>query len=162
MTDFEIWLIDDEKLILDSLEFSLAASRSETIRKFLTLLSAREALDASAQMLLLILDHDFPNADSNLSNGYDFADYAKTRFWMRAVLPIIYLTGRESLEGFESKKFLMGGRAPDFYMNKTELHTNKLDELIENLADRLYNFEVAVEEHGLERAIEIFTDPIPN
>lgn len=162
MGEFEIWLVDDEALILESLEFSISAVRTERIQKFLTLVSARDSLDVAREMLIMILDHDFPSNGGELTNGYDLADHAKSRYWMRSVLPIIYLTGRESKEGFDAKKFLMGGRAPDFYMNKTELHTNKLEDLIDLLADRLYNFAVTIEDHGLERAIEIFSDPIPS
>lgn len=158
----KIWLVDDDVKVLRSLKFRLE-SRAQEVLCFENLISAKLAVDglATGESVLVVLDHDFSHAGSDGETGYDFSDYLKRKSWMRFVAPVIYLTGRESRENFISQKVQLAGYAPDVFISKSQLSDNTLETQIDFYRDRIYNFEVAIEDYGLERAIEIFTDPMP-
>lgn len=158
-----LYLVDDEIEITSTLSFRLENPEKYQILCFNDMVSASKSI-ASLQedeIFLVILDHDFANSSGDLRNGYDLAQEIKSRSWMRGVAPVIYLTGRESEENFNSKARMLGGNAPDEFLSKTMLSGQTLEIRVDFFTNRLENFLIDKDEYGLERAIEMYTDPIP-
>ena len=154
--------MDDDVKVLESLRFRLEGYSIPT-ETFDNLKTAKLAVDGlvTGESVVVILDHDFSHAGSDGETGYDFAEYLKRTSWMSYVAPVIYLTGRESRENYEVKKSELAGYAPDAFISKSQLSSNALETQLEFYLDRLYNFEVTIEDHGLDRALEIYLDPLP-
>jgi len=151
----EIWAIDDESMVLENLEFNLSMAGFR-VRVFENPKVAEEEIASHDGLLIVILDHDFSLAGMPDYKGYDFAKFAKKNHWSRCVLPIVYLTGRETVESFLDMKTMLGGTAPDSYLSKAESH--KLVDEVEKWEVRLLNFEATIDEHGLEIAIGQYCD----
>lgn len=158
-----LYLIDDEIEITSTLSFRLENPDKYNILCFNDMVSASNSIASlkEDEIFLVILDHDFANANGELLNGYDLAQEIKSKSWMRGVAPVIYLTGRESEENFNAKARMLGGNAPDEFLSKTMLSGQTLEIRVEFFITRLENFLIDKDEFGLERAIEIYTDPTP-
>jgi len=162
MRNFELCIVDDESEITESLRSRLMMtledlSPSLTISTFTELTAAKAHLETSTSFMILVLDHDFPAIDPNMSCGYDLAAWVKRSFWTRHFTPIIYFTGRESRSGFDERALALGIAAPDFFLSKSRGFSDELETLISGLHTRLCNFEDTLEEHGLEIAMTQFT-----
>lgn len=157
----QVWLVDDERSILESLSIRLSSDEYE-VKTFDSLASCEREISSIDNTVIFVLDHDFSNSEiAHLQNGYDLAQVIKSACWTKGVTPIIYLTGRESRENFDNARSELGGLAPDYFISKSQLSSDLLETTIRFYIDRYFNFEVAIEDFGLERAIEIFTDPLP-
>lgn len=162
MRDFHLLIIDDESGVIGDLHSRLMITLEDLepnfkFFTFLTLEAAREHLTRSDALTLLILDHDFPVAESELISGYDLSSWVKNHFWTRHFTPIIYYTGRESRHAFDAQKLSLGSSAPDFYYPKSDSYSSRLEELLEAVHTRMCNFEDTMEQHGLEVAMIQFT-----
>jgi response regulator RpfG family c-di-GMP phosphodiesterase len=159
----KIYLVDDEIEVTNALEFRLV----DTSRYSLVAINNLEAAEIDilgnefGVAFIVVLDHDFAAPSGKLKTGYDLAQEIKSRSWMKGVSPIIYLTGRESQENFNAQKALLGGNAPDEFISKSNLMSQDLETRLQFHMDRLSNFKIDVDYYGLERAIEMYTDPFP-
>lgn len=162
MRDFQLCIVDDEADVTDALNARLSLTLEGLIPPFKIvsfndLASAKQYLETSSDLVLLILDHDFPDIRSELSSGYDLASWVKLNFWTRHFTPIIYFTGRESATGFDERKLALGVASPDFYFPKNRGYSTELEALITSLHTRMCNFEDTLDQHGMEIAMTQFT-----
>ena len=156
---FNLVAIDDDKNFLDSLTALLEVSGY----KVFTFGSVEMAIEGTKNindLYVTLLDHDFSLGSSEGKFGYEFSRHLKRSHWAGFVMPIIYLTGRESREGFNSAVSEFGGYAPDEYFAKSQLASEPglLQQRIDFYLDRLANFEASAEEHGRDIALGQFSD----
>ena len=151
----EVWVIDDEMMVLENIQFNLETA-GYRVRVFEDPRLAEAEIAGHVGLLIVVLDHDFSLVGMPDYKGYDFAKFAKRVHWSKCVLPIVYLTGRETSEGFSTAKHSFGGSAPDSFLSKAESHL-LVDELAKWEA-RLLNFEATIDEHNLEIALGQYCD----
>ena len=186
MDKYRVVLIDDEVPFVNSLgrmleEEGYLVIRLNTIRDAVDRLAplmegaadeegARsDAIDAG--WFIVVLDHDFPpespavrvtlrGSESELVVGYDVAEWLRTRHPLGRMLPIIYLSGRESAQGFIARMRTNGQFHPDDFITKAEIGID-----VDMLLDRIGHFDTElarlyalIEEHGEERGRYIFFD----
>ncbi len=157
--NFTVVVIDDDLNFSESLTALLRIGGFIT-EHFSSVEAAINGAGQSEKLFMTILDHDFSVGSQTGLVGYEFSNFLKKNHWAGKVMPIIYLTGRESKEGFEQAISTFGGYAPDEYIPKSKLASDPgyLETRIDLYLDRLYNFEASVDEHGINIAIGQFTD----
>lgn len=92
--------------------------------------------------------------------GYDIAEWLRTNHPLGRMLPIIYLSGRESAQGFIARMRQNGQYHPGDFITKAEIGID-----VEILLGRIAHFDselarlyALIEEHGPERGRYIFHD----
>jgi CheY-like chemotaxis protein len=184
---YRVVLIDDEIPFVNSLGRNLEedgypvvrlGSIGEAIVELERLICACEA-DESHPVgtvddrcwFVVVLDHDFPReepactvvgrkGEMTVTVGYDIAEWLRFRHPLGRLLPIIYLSGRETAQGFIARMRQNVQYHPDDFITKAEigidvdLLLNAIEHFDLELA-RLYSLS---EEHGLVRGRYIFSD----
>lgn len=156
---FKLVAIDDDLNFLESLTALLEIS-GYIVTTFLSVEAAIAGTENDRELFVTLLDHDFSLGNTDGKFGYEFSKHLKRVHWAGVVMPIIYLTGRESKEGFNAAVSEFGGYAPDEYFSKSKLaaQPGELQKRIDFYLDRLANFEASVDEHGIEIAVGQFSD----
>lgn len=186
MGKYTVVLIDDELPFITSLGRTLEEDgypvvRFNTIRDTVEQLGERldraattegdVAAEPDAEWFIVVLDHDFPPEDPpvraafrdgqrDVVVGYDIAEWLRTRHPLGRMLPIIYLSGRESAQGFIARMRQNGQYHPDDFITKAEIGID-----VEILLGRVAHFDselarlyALIEEHGPKRGRYIFYD----
>lgn len=183
MANYPVVLIDDEVPFINSLgraleEEGYSVTRLRSISEAVSHLSVRlrmpedgTADDLDAGWFILVLDHDFPPEDPTtlvaglegefeVRNGYGIARWLRIHHSLGRMLPIIYLSGRESAQGFIAQMRENGQYHPDDFITKAEIGAN-----VEMLLDRISHFDselnrlyAMVEEHGEKMGRYLFFD----
>jgi CheY-like chemotaxis protein len=184
MTKYTVLLVDDEQPFISSLGRTLEEEgypvlRFSTIRDVVNQVGERmrksqeevEAGDIDEDWFIAVLDHDFPREDPpvrvslrgterDLVSGYDIAEWLRLHHPLRWMLPIIYLSGRESAQGFIARMRENGQFHPDDFITKAEIGID-VDVLLSRIAhfdSELGRLYALIEEHGPERGRYIFFD----
>lgn len=186
MSKYTVVIVDDEVPFINSLGRTLEEEGYpvlllHTIRDAVDQLSTRMSIaaqglatrsdDMDATWFIVILDHDFPpenptvrvaiqGRDYELVVGYDIAKWLRAQHPLGQMLPIIYLSGRESAQGFIAQMRKNGQFHPNDFITKAEIGID-VDMLLDRIAHfdcelaRLYSL---IEEHGHEHGRYIFFD----
>lgn len=157
MKPYTIYVIDDEVDVAAAVCTSLELDGYQC-RPLHSLTQARTQLGGVEELFITILDHDFATVAGEAETGYEFGRWLKEQHWAAYVLPIIYLTGRETPAGYVRARRELAGYAPDDFLNKNELAVNPelLGQRVDFFADRLLAFDDAVAEHGVQVARGMF------
>lgn len=125
---------------------------------FTSIGQAKAGLDGRTEWFVCLLDHDFRQQANEEETGYDLARWLRTQHPLREILPIIYLTGRESPRSFLQRQRELRKFAPQTYLAKSDLATDfeTLPKLIAAYDDELDRYEAMCDEHGEERARYFF------
>lgn len=186
MGKYTVVLVDDELPFITSLgrtleEDNYPVVRFNTIRDAVEQIGERLERSATSRggagaeldddWFIVVLDHDFPDEDPpvrvafrdgerDVVVGYDIAEWLRTRHPLGRMLPILYLSGRESAQGFIARMRQNGQYHPDDFITKAEIGID-----VEILLGRIAHFDselarlyALIEEHGQERGRYIFHD----
>jgi CheY-like chemotaxis protein len=186
MSRYRVVLIDDEISFINSLGRTLEEDGYPVVR----LTSIREAVESLQQLIatcgdgsvpegevddgcwfVVVLDHDFPREDPplriegrggsrTLTVGYDVAQWLRQHHPLGRLLPIVYLSGRETAQGFIAQMRRNGQYHPDAFITKAEIgiDVDLLLDTIEHFDHELARLYALVEEHGVERGRYVFHD----
>jgi CheY-like chemotaxis protein len=157
MDSRRIVLVDDEVEFVEDLRVLIQALGYDS-EAYYSLASAKEGLRGREDDFIVLLDHDFRAEAGEDEKGYLLARWLRREHRLREILPIIYLTGRESPEDFVKMHQELRLFAPDAYLNKSQLASepDRLPELLSYYDDELDRFQAMREEYGDERARYFF------
>jgi CheY-like chemotaxis protein len=150
IVDDEVEFAADLAMLVESLGFE--CEQHHSIR------AAREHLVPERREFIAILDHDFRAGAGEETTGYDLARELRAAHPLGRVLPIVYLSGRETTDNFIARKREMMSFAPDVFIGKFELATKPelLPDVLRYFDDELARFTSMCEQYGEERAFYFF------
>jgi len=137
--------VDDEKSIADSLK-DLAESEGYDVEVYHTLKDVRAGLQDVEKPMVIILDHDFSEVGERDQVGYDLCQWLRENHPFGLLLPIIYLTGRETEERYLQQQRNAPFVHPNAFVSKDQLASNQ-----DLLSDLLHRYE-----KEFERILELF------
>jgi len=153
----KVIIVDDEAQVRENLALAAKAAGYD-YATYGSVESAWEELrDDSRLDLVVILDHDFLGQ----APGYELSRRLRHHHPMGLLLPIIYLTGRESPDGY-LEQFATGPMAsPTIYLHKADLlkHEGILNRILQQYDEELARMHVLADEQGAQRALLYFGEP---
>lgn len=147
-------IVDDERGFVGDVETLVKALGYET-RTYYTVADARQGLMELEDLFVLLLDHDFGLNQGKSEAGYELCAYLRTAHPFGMLLPVVYLTGRETEGGFLQQLQAKCGLGPSMFVTKTMLATNSrlLPELLSRISEDLDGIREAAEFQAAKRAL---------
>lgn len=156
-----LFLDDDSDILADGLA-DLDGDRYP-VSKCLTIERGMEALtnpdgSVTGDAVVVFVDHDLGAG----REGYEFVEWIRRRHPLGHLLPIVYLTGRESERGFLERQAKSPYHTPSLYLSKRDFAKTTFD-INEFIADLVRQFSESAEEVEQQRLDETirFFESIP-
>jgi len=154
----KVIIIDDEASLADSLK-DLVLVEGYEAEVYHTLKSAREGLEKIEEPMIVILDHDFRDAGERDQVGYDLCKWLRENHPYGLLLPIIYLSGHETVDGFLQQALKEPFAHPTVFISKEQLAMDQ--ELLPNLLKKFEHARELFEKQGAQQALIGFRDMEP-
>ncbi len=129
----KVIVVDDEASVADGLK-DLIESEGYDVEVYHTLKDVREGLSGIEEPMVVILDHDFSDVGERDQVGYDLCQWLRENHPFGLLLPIIYLTGRETAERYLQQQRNAPFVHPNAYVSKDQLASEQ--DLLSNLLKR--------------------------
>jgi CheY-like chemotaxis protein len=113
-----------------------------------------EEIGSASGALVFFVDHDLGLS----SSGYDVVREVRRTRADGLLVPIVYLTGRETEEGYLATEAADPYSAPSCYLNKRALIDVDLIDLVDSLSDRFAEALRLSEQQAARRAVLFFED----
>lgn len=152
-----LFLDDDSEVLTDGLA-DLDESRHQ-VDKCTTIEAAKAALTredgtVTSENIVLFVDHDLGAGNE----GYQFVEWVRQTHPRGHLLPIVYLTGRESERGFITRQASKPYHTPSLYLGKRDFARTSFDvnAFIEQLVTEYERGVSEVERQRLDDTIRFF------
>ncbi|GEM_PF-2166764 len=158
----KVIIIDDEASFADSLK-DLVQVEGYEAEVYHTLKQAREGLEGADEPMVVLLDHDFRDVGEKDQVGYDFCGWLRENHPFGLLLPIIYLTGRETTEHFLKQQRDNPFVHPSAYISKDQLASDQelLPNLLKQYQEQFERIRELSEKQGVQQALIGFRDMEP-
>ncbi len=149
-----IIIVDDEVGFAESLK-DLVESEGYEADAYYTLKDMREQLEGNEEPLVVILDHDFSEIGEQNQVGYDLCQWLRETHPFGLLLPIIYLTGRETPERYLQQQRLSPFVHPNAYISKEQLASEMdlLPSLLEQYEKGFTQIQEIFEKQSAQQAL---------
>lgn len=124
----KVVIVENEEIPAQAVEFAVRMEGGFEPVVYPSVPSAQKALEGSEDPFIVLLDHDLGHAEQQ---GYVLCAWLREVHPLGLLLPIIYLTGRETPEGFYSRQQVQPFVHPTMYLNKIDM-----DRVLPNLLQR--------------------------
>ncbi len=157
MTALPVAVLDDNQDFLDDALVALEQV-GIPLHKYTEPAAFEHFVVSDNERLVLFVDHDL----GTHVTGYDVIRKIRTDRSDGLIVPIVYMTGRESEQGFLAAEAADPYAAPSLYLNKRALIDTDLVELVERLSTQYSQALGLARDQATREAIRFFGELPPD
>jgi len=158
----KVIIVDDDAGVAESLK-DLVESEGYDAAVYHSLKDVREGLKGTEEPMVVVLDHDFSEVGEQNQVGYDLCQWLRENHPFGLLLPIIYLTGRETAERYLQQQRYAPFVHPNAYISKDQLASeqNLLPSLLKRYEKEFVQIRELFEKQSAQQALIGFEEMEP-